>query len=484
MTATATRKRPTKRGSLADLARHFILPAGIKSTGYPSVEAKCAEMGVTFDDWQAEAGRAILAKRENGQYACSIGGAVMSIPRQVGKTFLIGAIVFALCLLTPNTTVLWTAHRLRTANETFGKMQAFAGRKRVAPHVAQILLGSGTGEIKFKNGSRILFGARERGFGRGFDDVDVEVFDEAQILTENAIDDMVPATNTAPNPLLFFVGTPPRPTDPSEVFEAKRAEALSGEDQDTLYLEFSADEGCNPLDRKQWKKANVSFPDRTSEAAMLRMKKNLTPESFMREGLGVWDVEADPTPLLNWPNLADTDFDPATEHIGEMRLALDAPPSLLTATFATAGIRSDGLLWVQDRYDVKPDKVGSIVDLARQLTEGHDTVLVVPHNSPALAWRADLEAAGIPLDVMTAAETAAAFGRLTSAVQLSELRHRDQPQLNSAVEHIDLRSVGDVFIPRRRTSSANIAPIVAAMCALYRVPVVEESNADPFVVFA
>jgi hypothetical protein len=63
----------------------------------------------------------ILAKRADGKYAATIGGTGLSIPRQVGKTFLVGAIVFALCLLCPNLTVIWTAHRLRTAEETFGE---------------------------------------------------------------------------------------------------------------------------------------------------------------------------------------------------------------------------------------------------------------------------------------------------------------------------------------------------------------------------
>src|SRR5204862_4597817 len=127
---------------------------------------------------------------------------------------------------------------------------------KVAPFVDRRRLGSGEQEIRFKNTSRILFGARERGFGRGFSEVDVLVFDEAQILTENAIDDMVPATNQARNPLLLFTGTPPKPTDPGEVFISKRDKALAGSSDDMAYIEFSADEGANPDDRKQWAKAN------------------------------------------------------------------------------------------------------------------------------------------------------------------------------------------------------------------------------------
>jgi hypothetical protein len=50
------------------------------------------------------------------------------------------------------------------------------------------------------------------------------------------------------------------------------------------------------------------------------------------------------------------------------------------------------------------------------------------------------------------------------------LRHRGQPELNNAVAGLAVRSSGDVDAWSRRNSSANIAPFVAATCALVRVP--------------
>src|SRR5690554_7459592 len=117
----------TKSGKLSDSARHLVLPSGIVTTGWPAVREKGKELGFTFDPWQDGAGRAILAKRADGSYAASIGGVVMSIPRQVGKTFLMAAIIFALCVLFPGQTVIWTAHRSRTADETFESMKSLAG---------------------------------------------------------------------------------------------------------------------------------------------------------------------------------------------------------------------------------------------------------------------------------------------------------------------------------------------------------------------
>jgi hypothetical protein len=301
-TATLATKPSTRR--LSEVARHVIIPSGIVSTGWSAVEQQCREFGDEFDEWQRGAGQLILAKRDDGSYAATIGGVTLSIPRQVAKTFLVGRIIFALCVLFPGLKVIWTAHRTRTATNTFKALQGYAKRPEVDPHIADIRRTNGEQEILFTNGSVIMFGAREAGFGRGFDEVDVEVFDEAQILTEKALEDMVAATNQSRHPhgaLLFFMGTPPRPVDPGEAFTIRRNEALAykGEDKafgepvvgdEQLYIECSADRKADPDDRKQWTKANPSYPHRTPERSMLRLRRNLPGlDSWRREALGIWD---------------------------------------------------------------------------------------------------------------------------------------------------------------------------------------------------
>jgi len=71
--------------------------------------------------------------------------------------------------------VVWTAHRTRTATNTFRAIQGYARRKKVASHIQHIRMANGEQEIAFRNRSLIMFGARESGFGRGFDELDIEV---------------------------------------------------------------------------------------------------------------------------------------------------------------------------------------------------------------------------------------------------------------------------------------------------------------------
>ena len=210
---------PTRTGQprLSEAARLLTAPTDIVSTGWPAVRKTCeVKLGITFDPWQDGAGRLILAKRADGNLAAMIDGVGMSLPRQVGKTYLVGATAFALCVNTPGMLVIWTAHHLKTSGETFLAMQGFASRLRVAPFVKYVHTGSGDEEIAFHNGSRILFGARERGFGRGIPGVDVLIFDEAQILSDKALSNMLATLNTSRFGLQLYVCllyTSPSPRD-------------------------------------------------------------------------------------------------------------------------------------------------------------------------------------------------------------------------------------------------------------------------------
>src|SRR5205085_12545587 len=118
----------------------------------------------------------------------------------------------------------------------------------------------GNESISFRNGSRIVFAARERGAIRGFTKVRRLVLDEGQILTDAALADLAPTMNQAENPQVIIMGTPPKPNDPGEVFTRIRTEALAGESEGALYVEFSAPQGSDPDDESSVRIANPSYP--------------------------------------------------------------------------------------------------------------------------------------------------------------------------------------------------------------------------------
>lgn len=428
-------------------------------------------MAIHFDGWQRGASQLALSKRKDGKYAATIGGVTWSIPRQVGKTFSVGSLVMAMCAEFAGLRVIWTAHRTRTSTNTFRSMQSLAKRKKVAPHIAPngIRTANGEQEIRFANGSLILFGAREQGFGRGFDEIDLLVFDEAQILTEKALEDMVASTNQARHEagaLIFFIGTPPRPIDPGEAFSMKRTKALSGKSDDLVYVEFSADEDADPDDQDQWAQANPSFPHRTPLESMLRLRENLpSDEAWKREALGIWDAKATSSVIdaVSWGNVADE----ASMAIDDLALAIDVAPDRSTASVALAGRRADGLWHIE--LDEQRNGTGWIVPFVVQRCERNRIrAVVVDEKSPAASLVDEFRQAGVKVTTTGAMDMASACAGLYDLVMREELRHTDQPQVNASLASASKRPLLDgAWAWNRKGDASDITSIVAVTLALW-----------------
>lgn len=466
---------------LSEAARYVVYPSGIVATGWPRIESRLRKIGVTFDPWQRGLGQLTFAKREDDKYASTIGGITISIPRQVGKTYAVGMMIVAFCLEFPNSTVLWTAHRTRTSTRTFQSMQGLVKGKRVKPHLAPgrndgVRTTNGEQEIAFRNGSVIMFGAREAGFGRGFDEVDVEVFDEAQILTEKALEDMVAATNQSRHPhgaLLFFMGTPPRPdVDPGEEFALRREEALSGEADDMVYVEFSADEDADPNDREQWAKANPSFPERTSLESMQRLRKNLkNVDSWRREGLGIWPNDGDLGVLPGWSKrFFDADELPPVAAIG-----------ISVSVGAEFGSIASADLWPNGKVNLSATdrRPGTawIVAEAKRIQDQHGCAVAIDRKCPDETLLDALVDAGVQVAMggpkqnapgMDFADCVWACSELVNRVREGTVTHQRTTELDDAVAAAAWRDAGDgrrLF--GRKKSSGPIDMLEAATAAMW-----------------
>lgn len=459
---------------LTSIARHVILPEGITSTAWPTVSRQLTKMNTPLDEWQRGLCKAILGKRSNGQYACGIGGAVISIPRQSGKTYTIGALVFALCLANPGMLVLWSAHRARTHNETFKTMSNMAERKEISPFIERVLTGSGTEAVEFANGSRVLFGARENGFGRGFAKVDIVVLDEGQILTESAMEDMVPATNAAPNGLVIMMGTPPRPRDPGEVFINRRNDALSGDDPDVLYVEFSAEKDADPNDRRQWAVANPSYPHRTSETAILRMRKLLgSIDSFLREGLGIWDeaaLAAKAVDYASWEKLVEPEPD---EEWPLMAFGLDMNPEQTKVSITAATARDDDRFHVELVADAPFSEAGTtaLIEWLWERCKRRIPVIIDAFSPARDLLETKLVARKIKTHILSTNDYVAACALMNEAVNKSSgITHFNQEQLNESVKGTIkefLKNRPNSFKWNRDELDDDISPFVSATCALF-----------------
>lgn len=480
-------KSPTKPSTprLSEAARHLVYPSTIKSSGWPRIKRRLADMAVEFDPWQEGAARLVLGKDKGGKYAATVGGVVWSIPRQVGKTFTIGSLIIAMCIEFPGMKVLWTAHRVKTATDAFRSMQGMVKRKRVRPHLAAtrtdgIKAGHSDQEIMFRNGSLIMFGAREAGFGRGFTNIDIEVFDEAQILGVKALEDMIAATNQSRHPhgaLLFYLGTPPRPEDVSEAFREKRAKALSGKVNNLIYIEFAADPDSEPDDESQWPTMNPSYPKRTPREAMLRMRENLPgDDSWNREGRGIWDPVASHgvIPAPSWMEREDT----ASVAKGQLALGVEVGPDLTWASVSLAGERADGdwHLELDDDQHTRGRGTAWLVPHLQYLTSNNPQIrsVVVDVAGPVSAMleqrgnRWFFKGAGLQVTPVKVAELGAGCANVLDGIVTGWLHHIGQPQFTAAALAAGKRPLGDtgMWVWSRKLADSDITPIQAATLAL------------------
>jgi phage terminase large subunit-like protein len=446
-----------------------VVPAGIMSTGFPAVEKTCREFGDEFDRWQAELNRLLLAKREDGLYAARH-VAAMSIPRQTGKTWDVGRVVFALCIINPGLSVVWTAHRTKVAYKTFQEQRKLALSRKMAGHIDQrpgkgIKTGAGDRSITFLNGSSIEFAAREKAI-RGFGDVDVLVIDEGQLLSQSALEDMIPTMNVARNPLVILMGTPPRKKDGElgEAFRRIRRRALSGESSDVLYIEFSADPGSDPADERARRKANPSYPHRTGPDAMGRMLEWLGLEGFLREAFGIWDEDEDAggtIDLAQWVRLRDPSA-PAPE---TATLVVDVAPDRSYSSIGVASGYGEKTLVMGQRFT----GTAGVVDAVVALKEKRNILEVALNpSSQAGALVADFAAAGVELELLTTREMGAACAAFQQGIHDGRYVHLDQDEFNAAAANAKTRMSGEVEVWDRRDWSIDITMLVAGSTAAYR----------------
>lgn len=467
----ATKTKPgTKK--LSEVAKHLVKPSGIVATGWPAVEETCrTKLGVEFDEWQKGAGRLILSKRADGKLAAMVGGACMSFPRQVGKTYLLAGLIFGLCVNKPGLLVIWTAHHSKTSGETFLAMQAFAKRSKIAPYIDQVYTGSGDEEVRFHNGSRILFGARERGFGRGIPGVDILVMDEAQILSDKALENMLATLNTSQFGLQLYIGTPPKPEDNSEAFNRMRTEALEclktsdGISEDLVWIECGADDKAELTDEKQYAKANPSFPHRTPLESIYRLRKKLTKDGFMREGLGVWD----PAALVvfneeSWAALKD----PSVEQPRRVALVVAVSQDRQWASIGVAGRVDDRTLVMC----VSMKGLSAVAEKVAELQNSRDIVLVKIAGPQSKALKPDLTQAGVEFEQMSSTEMGGACTAFQEAVKRGPkvpgaLVHLGQGELDLAVRNAQTRFSGESEQWDRRDPKVDDSPLIACSGALY-----------------
>jgi len=464
----------------------------------PTGAASLDEAEAAIELWEHYKGRKLdegqrldvcvmLATRDDDLWAASVTG--HEKPRQSGKGDAVEVVEFW-GLTQRSERILHTIHdAVLLATETQSRMLSLLeGHPDLRRLIGRAWKGTGQQMIEMRNGGVIWYRTRTGAGGRGIDEVDRLVVDEAQHAKHQHLAAITPTQAVSANPQLNALGTGALDGESAWWWSLrKQAKTESGAFGWVGWSaqEWSVDErggvhleDVDPFDRDLWWATIPGLvAGRTTIEFLERELRVLGPQAFAQEYLCVWapppdDYTGQPIPLDRWSELIDADAtpDPAT-----IRLAIDAPPDRTSASFAIAAKLPNGLTYIERRYHLAPDQMRSLVDIAKQLADGHDTPVIFPPGSPALSWMPELEAAGVDVDVLTPAEFSASFGRLQSLVAEGAIRHRGQPEMTNAVAGLGVKLSGDLEVPTRRKSSTNVAPVMAACAALARLPVASDA---------
>lgn len=213
---------------------------------YTEADGACAlssECGLDLFPWQ----RSVLTDwcANDAANAPSYVTCGLDVPRQNGKNAALEAYELyrlAVC----GWHVLHTAHRVKTAKKAFNRLVRYfdsADLPELSGMVERIRRTNSEEGIFLGNGGSIEFIARTNGSARGFDDVQLVVFDEAQELTDEQYDAIaytLSASSTGERQTIY-AGTPPNEASPGTVFARTRGAALSGSSRRTCWSSWSTE---------------------------------------------------------------------------------------------------------------------------------------------------------------------------------------------------------------------------------------------------
>lgn len=272
-----------------------VEPLGIPYTDAQDAKELLAFNGMELFPWQMIPLNAWLARAESDELLYTT--CILDVPRQNGKNVVVEAREYYE-LLACGGHILHTAHRVKTAKKSFRRLvRYFTDEKNnpgAAAKVENIRYTNGEEAIYLTNGGYIEYVSRGRGTSRGFDDITLVVFDEAQELTDEQVEAIMYtlAASASGDRQIIYTGTPPSPTAPGETFTRVRNNAIKNPTDSTCLHEWSVEEIGDVTDRNRWYAANPSLGYTLSEEFTETELSNSAPDGFARERLGWWSDQA------------------------------------------------------------------------------------------------------------------------------------------------------------------------------------------------
>jgi hypothetical protein len=369
--------------------------------------------------------------------------------------------------------ILHTAHLAAATRKTFNRYKA-AFTNPAFPELRDMVvsLRSANGQegIWLSNGGSLEFTTRTRGSGRSYS-IDDLVLDEAQELTQDQLDALMLTMRASPsgNQQIIYLGTPPGPSAPGEVFTALRNKALKGRPRRLAWSEWSVDEVGDVSDRARWAATNPALGTRISVMGMADDLVRSTPESFARECLGWWRPAAGSQAVFStndWAPLATAEPPMA----GIVAFGVDMPPSRTSVSIVAALRPATGPVHLEvAEYRSATSGAAWVAEWIAERWPA-TVAVVIDAQSPAAALIPELLERRVQVTVTSTGMFTRACGMLHDAVKAAAVTHYAQPALDRAAVSAAKRDIGaGGGWGWQRRGETDISPLVAGTLAYYGV---------------
>lgn len=464
----------------------------------------CDLAGIVPDPWQEGSLDAITSIDEDGQWAATEFGELVS--RQQGKGGILLPYELAHLYLWPRADgapklIGHTAHEGVTAREAFRRArrailaspalraELVGGGKQTAQGVTGISTGNGNWSIELKNGNRLVFFTRTGSAGVGLS-FDVLIVDEAQHSPLTILEALLPTTDASPNKQVLFTGTVPKEDQDGEYFEGLRDRGRAGGFERTGWIEHTPVGSDDPdtaakidLSSPQvWREANpglgIRLAWKTVQDDWDRMGQT-SPEAFARQRLSIWPSRrADVVEALSDLDLA----------VWKRHARADAGVSGDGIVLALALTRGGGAATIGKAVRVDTDSIAVehhhsaagtmwIAPMIKQLKAdlGNPTLVLDAKNAAPVI--SALDAAKVKYLVMNLDEIAAAHALFIEWVNAGMVPHRDQAEVTRSLEFATTRNIGRSGMTWEQSDPTK--PVTIAQAVTWALWGVLKSEASP-----
>lgn len=425
--------------------------------------------GITPMPWQREQVMLALATDEEGHWLHP--DVVLICPRQNGKSLILEIIVLYRMFVL-NHQIVFTAHQWKTAKSIRNRLwKRIKSRPWAARRLVRNTASAGEAEMEVESGGKVQFSTRSNDFGRGFDEIDLLLLDEAYNLDSGELDAVAPIQLAAKDPQTYYTSSAvnelkhPKGEELSKV----RAAALAGEAEGMLFAEFMAPEGMNPEDPATWPWANPSYGVIATEKKIRSLKNKLSDTGFEVEmlGWGRWykvageGAEATIIDLGEW----SANVVSSLERPGDSCLAMDTTPDGSRVGMVAA--IADG-----DRVHVMVSPVDAftrdeVVSSAQRTVELNDPVAVVlDPGGPASTLVDPLESVGIAPEKLNGTQVSQAYELFLRLIEEGKVTNDGDPRWAVEIAAAQERSKGGRFRSWDRYAS-QVPVLVAASLAVW-----------------